>query len=124
MTAPTDRVGIIGADPELCRSALFVLEADGFEVRLFGSSSEASKPGDCLDAFLIFDQEPDVDGVAEARILRRSFRSVAILLLANELVVSRRREADGLGVHLVDLPFTGEGALGQIVREALQRGPV
>ena len=109
-------VAVIDDDPAVCNSLKFLLELEGFTVRLYGSAEELLSDSSLRDlSCLIVDQVmPAMSGLDMVAQLRRlGILAPAILVTSRPSAVLRTR-AESAGIPIVEKPLLGNTLVDEV----------
>jgi two-component system response regulator FixJ len=109
-------VGVVDDDPAVRNSLKFLLELDGFAVRVYASAAELLKDGDlsCLRCLVIDQNIPDLSGLDLVVELRHRSISVPVILITSNPPRTLLARADKAGVPIVEKPLLGNALLDNI----------
>ena len=116
---------VVDDDSDVLGSLQFLLETDGFAVRIFrsGTALLGDAASDEADCFVIDYKMPDMDGLDLVKRLRTRDISAPVILITGHLDEHLSERAAGAGVlYLVRKPLLDDSLIGHIRGALGERG--
>jgi two-component system response regulator FixJ len=116
MTISHPTIAVVDDDDAVRNSLKFLLEIDGFTVRIYANAEELLGSSN-LSNFqcLIFDQDmPRMTGLELVAALRGQGVKVPALLISGHVTPAVTRQASVAGIPVIEKPFLGNGLIDSI----------
>jgi two-component system, LuxR family, response regulator FixJ len=113
---------VVDDDTAVLNSLKFVLQLEGFAVRLYGSAQELlDEPGLPASGCLLVDHYmPGMSGLELLAALRRRGVTLPAILITGHPSVALRRRAEEASVRLLEKPLLGNGLI-EAIGDELER---
>ena len=121
---PAPMIYVVDDDSDVLESLRFLLETDGFDVRMFRSAAALLNGSvvDEVDCFVIDYKMPAMSGIELANRLQSRHFYTPIILITGYLDENIEQKAAAAGIrHVVPKPYLEENLVSRI-RDAIQEG--